>query len=503
MSVLKRITAGLTALSLVAVCTGCKNTTTAMTIDDYTVPAGVYLYYLSSAYNNAISQLAEENPDLDTEDIKAVKASVLEGKDIRTWCEDKAIEFCTDFVATEKKFDELGLTLSEENQTNIDSMMAYYWPSYEETMTADGISEESFKKVMISSYKSEEIFKYYYAVGGAEGVTDDDLREYYIENNMRAQYIAFDLHDSEGNLLKSEGKAEVKKLVDEYQKRAETAYKTGGAEAVMTEMDMIQADYAAYKESVAAEESAAAEEAAASEDGGTVEESLASFDAPKILTAEELSSDTEAETEDTTEPETESESSADEENTDAESDSDSSADEENTDAESESESSADEENTDAESDSDSSADKENTDETTDSDIDDLALEEDAELEEESVPYQNENIISIINKENYDSEEDIYYTPDEAVYNQLLSVTEADYGKIYFVEEDEMYYLVTRYDITQRMTEDDLWTESASENVLYAKYQKDFEAKLDEWSAALTVTRNAPAFRRYDPYEYHF
>ena len=473
MSVLKRITAGLTALSLVAVCTGCKNTTTAMTIDDYTVPAGVYLYYLSSAYNNAISQLAEENPDLDTEDIKAVKASVLEGKDIRTWCEDKAIEFCTDFVATEKKFDELGLTLSEENQTNIDSMMAYYWPSYEETMTADGISEESFKKVMISSYKSEEIFKYYYAVGGAEGVTDDDLREYYIENNMRAQYIAFDLHDSEGNLLKSEGKAEVKKLVDEYQKRAETAYKTGGAEAVMTEMDMIQADYAAYKESVAAEESAAAEEAAASEDGGTVEESLASFDAPKILTAEELSSDTEAETEDTTEPETESESSADEENTDAESDSD------------------------------SSADKENTDETTDSDIDDLALEEDAELEEESVPYQNENIISIINKENYDSEEDIYYTPDEAVYNQLLSVTEADYGKIYFVEEDEMYYLVTRYDITQRMTEDDLWTESASENVLYAKYQKDFEAKLDEWSAALTVTRNAPAFRRYDPYEYHF
>ena len=125
------------------------------------------------------------------------------------------------------------------------------------------------------------------------------------------------------------------------------------------------------------------------------------------------------------------------------------------------------------------------------------------MEEESVPYQNENIISIINKENYDSEEDIYYTPDEAVYNQLLSVTEADYGKIYFVEEDEMYYLVTRYDITQRMTEDDLWTESASENVLYAKYQKDFEAKLDEWSAALTVTRNAPAFRRYDPYEYHF
>jgi len=487
MSVLKRITAGLTALSLIAVCTGCKNTTTAMTIGDYTVPAGVYLYYLSSAYNNALSQLSEENPDLDTEDIKAVKASVLDGKDIRTWCEDKAVEFCTDFVATEKKFDELGLSLSEESQANIDTMLAYYWPNYEETMTADGISEESFKKVMISSYKSEEIFKYYYSVGGAEGVTDDDLREYYIDHNIRAQYVVFDLHDSEGNLLKSEGKAEIKKLVDEYQKRAESAYNSGGAEAVMTEMDMIQAEYAAYKESMAVEESLAAEEAAAAESESTVEESAASYDAPKILTAEEVSSDAEAETEDTTEPETSAE-----ENPDAES-------------ESESESSAEEENPDTESESESeSSDEENTDETSDSDTDtDDALTEDAPAEEESVPYANETIISIINKDDYDNEEDIYYTPDEAVYNQLIAITEADYGKVYLVEEDESYYLVTRYDITQRMTEDDLWTESASENVAYTKYQKDYEAKMDEWSSALTVTRNSPAFRRYDPYEYHF
>ena len=370
MSVLKRITAGLTALSLVAVCTGCKNTTTAMTIGDYVVPAGVYLYYLNSAYNSALSQLQEENADLDTTDIKAVKATPLEGKDVRTWCEDKAIEFCTDFVATEKKFDELGLSLDAGTKANIDSMMDYYWASYEETMTENGISQESFKKVMTSSYKSEQIFDYYYAVGGEEGVTEDELKQYYIENNIRAQYISFDLHDSEGNLLKSDGKAEVKALAEEYQKRVEDAYASGGAEAVMSEMDAVKEDYDAYKESVAAAEAEAAEAESAAEDESTAEETLAAFDAPKILTAEEVSSDSETVEEDTTEPETSAEEETTEEETAEASDE-------------ETETSAEDETTEEASDEDAgtSAEDETTEEASDEDAGTSAEDETSHPEE--------------------------------------------------------------------------------------------------------------------------
>ena len=477
MSVLKRITAGLTALSLVAVCTGCKNVTTAMTIGDYVVPAGVYLYYLNTAYNNALSQLKEEHEDLDTEDIDAVKATPLEGKDVRTWCEDKAVEFCADFVATETKFDELGLSLDADTKASIDGMMEYYWASYEETMTANGISQESFKKVMTSSYKSQEIFDYYYAVGGEEGVTEDELKDYYIENNIRAQYVVFDLHDGEGNLLKSDDKAKMKKLVEDYQKRADKAYKSGGAEAVMSEMDAIQEDYALYKESVAAEESAAAE--TATEEDTVIEETVAAQNAPRILTMEEVTSEEEGTT-DTTEPSTEEETAGSE--TDAATETDT------------------EEDTATSETVDDSAVK---DETTDSDVDAL-LEEETDTETETeAPYQNENIISVINKEDYDNEEDISYTPDETVYNKLLEIKEADYGKVYLVEEDETYYLVTRYDIKDRMTEEDLWNASAIENASYAKYNKDFEAKMDDWSNALSVTRNAASFKKYDPFEYHF
>ncbi len=488
MSVLKRITAGLTALSLIAVCTGCKNTTTAMTIGDYVVPAGVYLYYLNSAYQNALSQLKEDDENLDTADLSAVKAASLEGKDIRTWCEDKAVEFCTDFVTTEKKFDELGLSLDADTKSGIDSMMDYYWASYETTMTEHGISQESFRKVMTSSYKSQEIFDYYYAVGGEEGVTEDELKEYYIANNIRAQYISFDLHDSEGNLLKSDGKAEIKALAEEYQKRAEDAYASGGADAVMTEMDKIKEDYAAYQESVAAEEAAAETDTEA-----VIEESAAAFDAPYILTAEEISS-SEAETvQDTSEPETSPEEETTEEVPDE--NAETSAEDEITEEASDEDAgiSAEDETTEEVSD-DAPADEESV---------DSSVDEDAETEDESVPYQNENIISVINKEDYDNEEDIYYTPDETVYNKLLEITEADYGKVYLVEEDEIYYLVVRYDIAQRMTEDDLWTENAVSNAEYGKYYDEFEAKMDEWGSALAVSRNEASFKRYDPYEYNF
>ena len=54
-----------------------------------------------------------------------------------------------------------------------------------------------------------------------------------------------------------------------------------------------------------------------------------------------------------------------------------------------------------------------------------------------------------------------------------------------------------------MTEDDLWTETAIQNAEYGKYYDTFEAKMDEWSAALAVSRNEASFKRYDPYEYPF
>lgn len=488
MSVFKKATAFLAAVSMTATMAGCgSNTTHALEVDGYSVPAGIYIYFSNTAYNNALSQLTQENPDLDTTDVNAVKASVLEDKDVRTWIEDKATEMCVDFVATEKKFEELGLELSAEDKDYLDSMMAYYWASNQETFEKNGISEASFEKILTSSYKSDALFEYYYGIDGEEGVTEDDLYTYYTEHNIRSQYIRFDLVDGEGNMLKSDGKEQMKDMVEDYQARVEEAYDNGGVDAVMTEMNYVLEDYNYYVTSVS-EEAAGVEEPATTTPRTTT--TVAEDDAET-----DAATDDEANAEETTESETVSGDTADtEETTESE---DISVDT----ADADTEETTEPEETEAETTTSPEEDG-STDETV-TETADIADDSSEETETETVSYDNESIISVINKDDYENEEDIYYTPSEKVYNKLLEIEEADYGKPYFIEEDEYYYLVVRYDIRDRMTEDDLWSENAQYSAGRSLHYDDFEAMLDTWTSALNVTRNDAAYKRYDPFKFEF
>ena len=60
MKLIKRAAAALLSVCTAMTCASCgENTANAMTIDGYDVRAGVYLYYVTSAYNDAISVLSE------------------------------------------------------------------------------------------------------------------------------------------------------------------------------------------------------------------------------------------------------------------------------------------------------------------------------------------------------------------------------------------------------------------------------------------------------------
>ncbi|MBQ7013628.1 MAG: hypothetical protein IJN11_06920 [Oscillospiraceae bacterium] len=457
MSVFKKAAAFVTAISMAAAMTACSDTTYGMVIDDYTVPAGIYIYYANSAYSEAVSKIAEEKPDLDTSDAEAlketVKAETIEGMDSLTWIQNKAVELCANYVAVEKKFDELELELDEETELNLDYMVEYYWASYQASMEENGVSEDSFRKIMTSSYKSEMIFEHYYGIDGENGVTEDELKTYYIENNIRTQYVAFNLVDGEGNMLKSDGKEEMMDMVEDYQERVESAYDEGGVEAVMTEMNLVQDEYKAYCTSIS--EEAAGVTVAAAETTTTAEET----------TTEETTTETTAETETGTEETTTAAVETDENGSTV------------------SETAAEtEETTTAASDEEGDA----SDETT-----------------TTISYTNEKIVAVINEEDYEEGDTIPYSPCEEVYKKLISITDKDYGKPYIVEDDEVYYLVVRYEIEDRMTEEDLWNESQIYNVEVAKYGEDFDKYLEEWTAALTIQKNEAAIKRYDPFKFTF
>ncbi len=461
MSIFKKVSAFLTATCMAAALAGCSDTTYGLVVDDYTVPAGVYIYYAYSAYNNALSMLAEENEEFDTNDMDAVKAATVEGVDSLTWIQNKATELCVNFVAVEKKFDELGLELDAVTEDEIDSMVEYYWSGYEEAMERNGVGEASFKKIMTSSYKSEMIFDYYFGIDGENGVTEEQLQEFYLENNIRTQYVTFKLLDGAGNLLKSDGKKDMMDMVEDYQERVESAYEEGGVEAVMTEMSVVQDEYNAYCTSISAEAAATATDAA-----GTT----ASRVETTATTTEETTEETTTTTVDTTEDTAEA----------AETDAQGNA---------------------VTAETTTTVEAEETVETTTTTA---AEEEEVDGSTTStIAFPNEKIVAVIDEADYEEGDDIPYSPSEAVYKELLDITEKDYGKPYIVEEDEAYYLVVRYDLADRVTEDDLWTENQIYNVQLTMFNEDFEAYIQEWSDALSVTRNEAAYKRYNPFKFDF
>ena len=188
------------------------------------------IYFQSSAVSEAMAFMpstdttaAADGETTTTAESLSVLDITIEDKPAREWINDKAVQSMREYAAVEKKFDELGLTFEnkEEDRLNIvvDQMWDYFGEYYEEI----GISKQSYHDVGLNSEKRTAIFNYYYGEGGEKAVPDDEVISYLSENNARVKYFTMPLKDGEGNLLKSEGKAELKTMVEGYIDRLEAS----------------------------------------------------------------------------------------------------------------------------------------------------------------------------------------------------------------------------------------------------------------------------------------
>lgn len=224
MSFLKKSTAFIAAAAMALSLSSCgKDTTWGAEIDGEQLRAGIMIYFQSSAVSEAMAFMPETDttPAADGETTTTAESvSVLditiEDKPAREWINDKAVQSMREYAAVEKKFDELGLTFEnkEEDRLNIvvDQMWEYFGEYYEEL----GVSRQSYYDVGLNSEKRTAIFNHYYGEGGEKAVPEDEITSYLTENNARVKFISMPLKDGEGNLLKSDGKAELKTMVEGY-----------------------------------------------------------------------------------------------------------------------------------------------------------------------------------------------------------------------------------------------------------------------------------------------
>lgn len=261
MSLLKKAAAFTAAAAMALSFTACgKDTSWGAEIDGVTLRAGIMIYFQSAAVSEAMQYMpqtdasaAADGEVTTTAESVSVLDITIEDKPARLWINEKARESMQEFAAVEKKFDELGLAFEnkedEKNAIIIDQMWDMYGSIYEEI----GISKQSYSDIGLNNAKRDAIFNYYYGAGGEKAVSDDVITEYLRENNARIKYLSMPLKDGEGNLLKSEGKAELKKMAEGYIDRLNTTDVT--FEQISKEYD----DYydALVKAATAADETAA------------------------------------------------------------------------------------------------------------------------------------------------------------------------------------------------------------------------------------------------------
>ncbi|MCD7847380.1 MAG: hypothetical protein LUG49_05065 [Oscillospiraceae bacterium] len=237
----------LTIFAVVLSMAGCGDTSWIVKVDDVTVNAGMYIYYQGAGYTAGVYELSEEDSTYYYYYLfgYSLLDETINGQSMSDYMSDYAVDMCKQYVVISKLFDELGLELTETELANIETSVANTWESYSETYEAAGISEDTVRKVAEITMMEEDVFNAYYEVGGLNGTTEDDIKDYLEDNYARIKYITFEFSESADDAIDEDYKAEMLEVANSYLERAEAG----------ESMDDLIAEYAEVLAAAEAEES--------------------------------------------------------------------------------------------------------------------------------------------------------------------------------------------------------------------------------------------------------
>ena len=264
MNKFNKFAAAAAAFALAAASTSCgapeaitigKGTQTALTVDGYDVPAGVFIYNELYAYNQASYELYGTLGKMPTVD--EVKNHQFETLDATDWIQDKATESCVDFVANEREFEKIGGALTKEELAEIKEFVSSN--SAQAMFTENGVGKDSLTKIMTNNYKREAIFKHYYGLDSEKGCSEDELKQYYQDKTTRVKYFSVSMVDDNGDAFGADEKRRLNNMIDDY---VDEINAESSNSAKLKKIDECEKEYNEYVEKRTAEAAAkAAQEA--------------------------------------------------------------------------------------------------------------------------------------------------------------------------------------------------------------------------------------------------
>ena len=244
--VFKKIAAAVLAVVLAASLCGCDRGYI-MTVDGMDIRNGIYISFLETAYSRAQEELEKQNADIiapaDDDDTPAddeteeesvpITKETIRGKTGSQWIKDETMKAVRRFVAIQRKCDELGLTLTDEELGEINSDVTSTWDDENayvqylygyatmgEYYESRGIGQESMREILKVNALQDKLFLHYYGKGGEFEVTDSEINDYLKETYATVKLMNFTYTDASGKALESDAdKKAVKDRAQEYADR--------------------------------------------------------------------------------------------------------------------------------------------------------------------------------------------------------------------------------------------------------------------------------------------
>ena len=215
-NILKKTLAAVLCAALCLSLSGCysANKTWSARRGQQTLPIGSYIYYLNTALSEAREKVSTD---------EEVLTATIDGKDGKTWIEDRARDYLGAYFFVNRKFDELALEFSEEELASLESSTDNFWSYYQPMMEEMGIAKESFH-LAFTEYNSKlrMVLISMYDTGGELEISNEDLESYYTDKYFYYSYFSAALtsYDDEGNPtdLTDEEKADLKADLEGYVK---------------------------------------------------------------------------------------------------------------------------------------------------------------------------------------------------------------------------------------------------------------------------------------------
>lgn len=216
----KKITAAACAALMVAGLAGCNtgaDTNWIAKIGDETIPAGVYLGIMMDQYYTQTVKLTKDGAEMPKKPLDAM----VEGTKVSELMREGARKDLDQFLASEAKFAEMGLSIDAEKQLMIEQEIGMYWGYLQAAYQENGILEQSYQRLEMNRYKKDELFTKIYGEGGSEEVPMSEISEKFMKDYAKVMVIPLRFSDSEDAAEKESADKTTREAIEKYKKMVE------------------------------------------------------------------------------------------------------------------------------------------------------------------------------------------------------------------------------------------------------------------------------------------